>query len=544
MNFRRFIAIGNSVRLKILAANLMIIVIVLVLGVLARQQINQLGQLAIGIYDHALMGMSYAKQTQEQILRLAIEHHGSEVPLNDSAGRQEVQRILDRLDVAVERATSPRTKEGAKTLRTMVANLPDVPRGHVTDAITDADHAAAKLVKRFTADGLDTRDSSDELIARSTKDIIIEIVIAVIAALGVGIALAQNLAKPLGYLARAINRLAAGQLEGQLSQKVMRRRDEIGAVARAATVFRLAMQENSQISGEQERIKLEGERERREAMRRAADSIEAETTQVSERSSESSMKLATHAQNLAASAARVLASVGSVTKASTTALERSEAVAAAGERLSASSFEIASQISNTANEIASTAQAGQRAQEIIDTLSATVGEIGKVAKLIGDIAGRTNLLALNATIEAARAGEAGRGFAVVAAEVKSLANQTADSTAEISKSAQAIQAATGDAVRVVGEMVERVNAIEQITKSVAAAAEQQTMATGDIARNVADAASAMRAVSEQITTVTVEARNTDSAVGEMSELSNNVSEHIEELRTVMVRIVRGSSEAA
>ena len=71
-------------------------------------------------------------------------------------------------------------------------------------------------------------------------------------------------------------------------------------------------------------------------------------------------------------------------------------------------------------------------------LDAMIKRVGKVAAGIESIAKQTNLLALNATIEAARAGEAGRGFAVVAGEVKALARQTADATAEIHPTVQSL----------------------------------------------------------------------------------------------------------
>jgi len=55
-------------------------------------------------------------------------------------------------------------------------------------------------------------------------------------------------------------------------------------------------------------------------------------------------------------------------------------------------------------------------------------EIDNITNIINDIRFQAHLLALNATIEAARAGEAGRGFTVIAAEIKNLAQKTAESS--------------------------------------------------------------------------------------------------------------------
>jgi methyl-accepting chemotaxis protein len=72
--------------------------------------------------------------------------------------------------------------------------------------------------------------------------------------------------------------------------------------------------------------------------------------------------------------------------------------------------------------------------------------IGEIIATVNDLAEQSNLLAVNAAIEAARAGEQGKGFAVVAQEVKSLATQSKQATAQVHAILGDIQKATSAAV--------------------------------------------------------------------------------------------------
>jgi methyl-accepting chemotaxis protein len=92
----------------------------------------------------------------------------------------------------------------------------------------------------------------------------------------------------------------------------------------------------------------------------------------------------------------------------------------------------ASELAQTASGVA--VQGGEVVGQVVETMKGINDASRRIADIIGVIDGiafQTNILALNAAVEAARAGEQGRGFAVVAAEVRNLAQRSAEAAKEI-----------------------------------------------------------------------------------------------------------------
>jgi methyl-accepting chemotaxis protein len=233
--------------------------------------------------------------------------------------------------------------------------------------------------------------------------------------------------------------------------------------------------------------------------------------------------MAERISDIAAASSQASERAASASSATEEASQNVQAVASGAEELASSIAEISRQVSEAGDFSAQAVAKTESADRVMKGLEEAAGAIGHVVRLITDIAEQTNLLALNATIEAARAGEAGKGFAVVASEVKSLAEQTAKATSQISEQVAGIQSGSTEAAEAMGEIRKVIETLSDISAGISAAVEEQSAVTQDISSNMATAAGGVSTVNAAITDIADGARATERSVAELKEQAERVA---------------------
>jgi methyl-accepting chemotaxis protein len=364
------------------------------------------------------------------------------------------------------------------------------------------EESLAQLGDLIEANARDTAALSTQATATTKWTSFVVLLVAAVLAIFLSTLTTRTITRPMTAMAAAATRIALGDITQHIDHESD---DEIGTLATAfrnlIAYLRRVAEAADVISKGDLTVQLTPQSEQ--------DVLSHSFLRMTENLRTMNGKIHEGAQVLASSITQIMASVTqlatsmaetatAVTQTATTVEEVKHTAYVAGSRARdvSDAAQHTAQITQTGEQAVKEAIAGMHhVREQMESIAQSVVKFGEQSQAIGDIiatvnelAERSNLLAVNAAIEAAKAGEQGKGFTVVAQEVRNLATQSKQATAQVRTILDDIQKAAHVAVLVT----------EQGTRAVENGVKQSIDASESIralSHSITDAARAMTQIS-------------------------------------------------
>lgn len=326
----------------------------------------------------------------------------------------------------------------------------------------------------------------------------------------------------------------------------LRRRDEIGAIARAihrshakadAVLQAEKDRQAAKLQLQQEQMDRQEERNRRSvAIDKLFASYETRLSELSEKLARAALGMREGVQEMKRNAAKAQDLSHQFATRASRGAESAQTIDMHGRRLQETGGGVRALVADSARNIYDAHHASRSSRDTATQLQEVAGEISGILALITHIAKQTNLLALNATIEAARAGDAGRGFAVVAQEVKNLASQTQNAAASVEQRLGSIASMTQQVSSAVVSVDGHVDVIRQNADRIDAAVSQQHDASRDILQALGVLLEGTSLVVADIGELTDTSTNANASAEALSQTADEVARQSQELREQMQQL--------
>ncbi len=250
-------------------------------------------------------------------------------------------------------------------------------------------------------------------------------------------------------------------------------------------------------------------------------------------------------QNQASAIAELSTTMTELRQMAIQAMEKSQIVIELSDRAMVGVSDGRAAVEGTVRGMSEIREKVQGIADKISSLSKQSEQVGEIIASVAEIAEQSRLLALNAAMEAARAGEHGRGFSVVANEIRSLANQSKESTTQVRKILGDIRRATDAAVAAMEEgsnkvdsgvtlatrAGERIDALNRLFGEAVDAARIIATASRHQGTGVAQAAEAIRVINNDSASVVDGIRRAEGTVAVLNATVGDIATLVQRMGT-------------